>query len=115
MSTPSSQLFVASICTEECGYHVWAVDGSLHNVASGRQTTQWTPGSSWLRAPSLSQLVASRCQTALINPNDPRGELIRFLIAPNDLKNYYHSNNESEYATQRVSRRDCTSFISEVR
>ncbi len=54
------------------------------SVVSGRQTTQWTPGCSWLHAPCLSQLAASRCQTALINPNDPRGELIRFLLMPND-------------------------------
>ncbi len=33
--------------------------GSLRSVASGRQTKQRTPGSSWLRAPSLSQLAAS--------------------------------------------------------
>ncbi len=62
-----------------------AVDGSLCSVASGRKTTQQTPGSSWFHAPSLSQLAASRYQTAVINPNDPRGELIRFLIMPNKL------------------------------
>ncbi len=65
---------------------VWTVDGSLRSVVSGQQTTQWTPGSSLLHAPSLSPLPTSRCQTALINPNDPRGELIHFLILPNDCK-----------------------------
>ncbi len=66
---------------------VWTVDGSLRSMVSGRQTTQWTPGS--CQAPSLSQLATSRCQTVLINLNDPRGELIHFLILPNDRKNFF--------------------------